>query len=72
MALEEVNNNVRSHRNYIKEFGDDEDYEEAFNEVLEDNEKIQSVEQDQFRKDAEIEIDNIDEELNSKSNNSDE
>ncbi|MDV9236550.1 hypothetical protein RZ870_019110, partial [Clostridioides difficile] len=65
-------NNVRSHRNYIKEFGDDEDYEEAFNEVLEDNEKIQSVEQDQFRKDAEIEIDNIDEELNSKSNNSDE
>ncbi|HBF2410082.1 TPA: hypothetical protein KOQ20_003904, partial [Clostridioides difficile] len=63
---------VRSHRNYIKEFGDDEDYEEAFNEVLEDNEKIQSVEQDQFRKDADIEVDDIDEELNSKSNNSDE
>lgn len=70
LALEEVNNNVRSHRNYIKEFGDDEDYEEAFNEVLEDNEKIQSVEQDQFRKDAEIEIDNIDEELNNESDNS--
>ncbi|ENY8691673.1 TPA: phage portal protein [Clostridioides difficile] len=69
LAMEEVNNNVRSHRSYIKDFGSDDDYETSFNEVLEDIEKIQSVEQDQFRKDAEIEIDNIDEELNNESNN---
>ncbi|MBY2561021.1 phage portal protein, partial [Clostridioides difficile] len=69
LAMEEVNNNVRSHRSYIKDFGSDDDYETSFNEVLEDIEKIQSVEQDQFRKDADIEVDDIDEELNNESNN---
>ncbi|NFC47364.1 phage portal protein [Clostridium botulinum] len=49
LALEEVNTNVRSHRSYIKDFSNDEDYEEHFNEVIEDITTINVAEQDQFQ-----------------------
>lgn len=60
LAMEEVKTNVRSHRSYIKDFGNDEDYEEAFNEVIEDNQIILAAEQDQFQKAVQLELNNID------------
>ncbi|MBU3102982.1 phage portal protein [Clostridium gasigenes] len=55
-AIEEVQNNVRSHRSYIKDFTDDENYEEQFNEVIEDITTINSAEQDQFQKSIDSEL----------------
>lgn len=60
LAMEEVKTNVRSHRSYIKDFGTDEDYEEAFNEIIEDNKSILAAEQDQFQMAIQSELDNID------------
>lgn len=50
LALEEVRANVRSYRSYIKEYTDDENYEECFKEVLEDVAAINAAEQDQYSK----------------------
>ena len=36
LAMSEVSTGVRSRKNYIKEFSDDEDYEAQFNEILEE------------------------------------
>lgn len=60
LALEEVNTNVRSHRSYIKDFSNDEDYEEHFNEVIEDITTINVAEQDQFLKRIDDEVNNCD------------
>ncbi|EQB3101474.1 phage portal protein [Clostridium botulinum] len=48
LALEEVNTNVRSHRSYIKDFADEEDFEGQFNEIIEDIQTINNAENDQF------------------------
>lgn len=57
LAMEEVNTNVRSHRSYIKDFGDDEEYEEHFKEVIEDITTINAAEYDQFQKGIDDELD---------------
>lgn len=36
LAMEEIQSNVRSHKSYIKDFSDDEDTEDEFNEILEE------------------------------------
>ncbi|NFQ84171.1 phage portal protein [Clostridium sporogenes] len=59
LAIEEVNSNVRSHRSYIKDFSDNEDYEECFNEVIEDITTINAAEQDQFIKAANDDLNNL-------------
>lgn len=48
LAMEEVAANVRSHRSYIKEFGDEETHEEEFNDICEDISKITAAENEQF------------------------
>lgn len=58
LAMEEVDRNVRSHRSYIKDFSDDEDYEEQFKEVVEDITTINVAEQDQFSKGVNDDLDN--------------
>ncbi|MGL5714194.1 MAG: phage portal protein [Paraclostridium sp.] len=63
LAMEEVKVNVRSNRSYIKDFGDDDDYEEAFNEVIEDNKSILAAEQDQFQIAVQNELGSIDDGL---------
>ncbi|KLU74264.1 MULTISPECIES: phage portal protein [Clostridium] len=50
LAMEEVQNNVRSHRSYIKDYSNDEDYEEHFKETLEDIKSLNEAEQDIFEK----------------------
>ncbi|EGO86251.1 phage portal protein [Clostridium botulinum C] len=50
LAMEEVNSNVRSHRSYIKDYSNDEDYEEHFKETLEDIKSLNEAEQDIFEK----------------------
>lgn len=50
LAMEEVNSNVRSHRSYIKDYSNDEDYEEHFKETLEDIKLLNEAEQDIFEK----------------------
>ncbi|WP_443660472.1 phage portal protein [Clostridium algidicarnis] len=57
LAMEEVVANVRSHRSYIKDFSDDEDYERHFNEVIEDITTINAAEQDQFQQGMDYELD---------------
>ncbi|KEH91670.1 Phage portal protein (plasmid) [Clostridium botulinum C/D str. BKT12695] len=56
LAIEEVNSNVRSHRSYIKDFSNNEDYEECFNEVIEDIATINAAEQDQLIKGIENDL----------------
>ncbi|MBO0560241.1 phage portal protein [Clostridium botulinum] len=60
LAIEEVNSNVRSHRSYIKDFSDNEDYKEHFDEVIEDITTINTAEQDQFLKGIDDEASNCD------------
>jgi hypothetical protein len=48
LALEEVAANVRSHRSYIKEFGDEETHEEQFKEICKDLTMITAAENEQF------------------------
>lgn len=50
LAMEEVQNNVRSHRSYIKDFADDEDVEGSMKEIADDIKMINQAEQDQFQK----------------------
>lgn len=50
LAMEEVRANVRSHRNYIRDFTDDEDPEGVLREIAEDIISITAAEQDQFQK----------------------
>lgn len=50
LAIEEVNANVRSHRNYIKEYGNEEDYDEAFKEIIDDLQIINESEMDPISK----------------------
>lgn len=50
LAMEEVNNNVRSHRNYLKDYGTEEDYNEAFKEIVEDLQIINESEMDPISK----------------------
>ena len=51
LAMEEVKNNVRSHRGYIKDYSNDEDYEEHFKDVLNDIKSVTEAEQqDSFQK----------------------
>ncbi|WP_394870553.1 phage portal protein [Clostridium butyricum] len=40
LAMDEVQSKVRSHKSYIKEFSDDEDIEEEFNEILQETELL--------------------------------
>lgn len=56
LAIEEVNANVRSHKSYIKDFSDAEDYEAEFAEVLDDIKSINEAEQDQFQKSVSSEV----------------
>lgn len=58
LAMEEVQNNVRSHRSYIKDYSNDEDYEEHFKETLEDIKSLNEAEQDQFQKALDDELNN--------------
>lgn len=44
MAMKEVDNMVRSHKSYIKEFSDEEDAEKAFEEVLTENAQLHNSE----------------------------
>ena len=48
LALEEVTTNVKSIRDYIKDYGNNEDVEKTFKEILEDLQAINEVNQDQF------------------------
>ena len=61
LAMEEVDANVRSHKSYIKDYSDDEDYEDQFNEILEEKTLITNSE-DSFNeglnKDLESSLDN--------------
>ncbi|CAM3001423.1 phage portal protein [Hathewaya histolytica] len=56
LGMEEVNLKVRSHRNYIKELSNDEDYEEHFKEIIEDSKALNEAEQDPWTKAVEDEI----------------
>ena len=59
LAMEEVQNNVRSHRSYIKDYSNDEDYQEHFKEILEDINSVSEAEQiDSFQKALESELSN--------------
>lgn len=49
-AMEEVKNMVRSHKSYIKEYTDEEDAENAFNEILDEQVQITNAETDQYNK----------------------
>lgn len=49
LAMEEVNSNVRSHRDYIREFSDNEDTKKIMLEIAEDIKTITMAEQDQFQ-----------------------
>lgn len=40
LAMDEVESKVRSHKSYIKDFSDDEDAEEEFNEILQETELL--------------------------------
>lgn len=55
-AREEVKDNVRSHRSYIKEFTDEEDAESAWNEILEEQVQITNSQMDQFNKGLDDEL----------------
>lgn len=44
LAIEEVDANVRSHKSYIKDYSNDEDYEDQFNEILEEKTLITNAE----------------------------
>jgi hypothetical protein len=48
LAMEEVASNVRSRRSYIKEFGDEETYEEQFNDICKELSMITAAENEQF------------------------
>ena len=48
LAIEEVTANVRSHRSYIKEFGDEEDIENEIKEICEDLALIAAAQMEQF------------------------
>ncbi|WPC42949.1 phage portal protein [Clostridium sp. JS66] len=48
LAMSEVNANLKSRKTYIKEFGDVEDYETEWKEILEEIQEINEVENDQF------------------------
>jgi len=48
LGMEEVAANVRSHRSYIKEFSDDETYDEEFTKICEDLSNITAAENEQF------------------------
>lgn len=61
-AMEEVKNMVRSHKSYIKEYTDEEDAENAFNEVLAEQVQITNAETDQYNKGLDEELDNSGEE----------
>lgn len=61
-AMEEVKNMVRSHKSYIKEYTDEEDAENAFNEILDEQVQITNAETDQYNKGLDEEIDNSGEE----------
>lgn len=50
LAMEEVGAKVRTIRNYIKEYTDEEDAEKTFNEILEETKMLNEAEQDQFQK----------------------
>lgn len=51
LAMEEVRANVRSHRSYIKDYTEDEDFEGQLKEICEDITAIAAAEQEQFLKD---------------------
>lgn len=61
LAMEEVVAKVRSHKSYIKDYSDDEDYEEHFNEILQETSLLQNA-QDSMMNDITSEIDDIDNE----------
>ncbi len=44
LAMEEVDNGVRSRRSYIKDFSDDEDYEDQYNEILQEKSEFANAE----------------------------
>jgi hypothetical protein len=48
LGMEEVSSRVRSHRSYIKEFGDEETHVEQFKEICEDLTMITAAENEQF------------------------
>lgn len=62
LAMDEVVSKVKSRKNYIKEYSNDEDYKEQFDEILEETTLIQNA-QDSMMNDANNEINNIDKEL---------
>ena len=49
LAMEEVINNVRSHRSYLRDFSNDEDFEGEFKNILEDKKALIDTEQDQYQ-----------------------
>lgn len=44
LAMDEVSAKVRSHKSYLKDYSNDEDYEEQFNEILDETTKLQNAE----------------------------
>lgn len=48
LAIEEVQNNVRSHRSYIKDYSNDEDVKKAMKEICEDVAAITNAESDPY------------------------
>lgn len=57
-AREEVKDNVRSHRSYIKEFTNEEDAESAWNEILQEQAQLTNSQTDQFEQGIDDELNN--------------
>lgn len=62
-AMDEVKNNVRSHKSYIKEFSDEEDAEKAFQEILDEQQQISDSQADSYTKQLNDELNNDDQNL---------
>lgn len=72
IAMDEVEKDVRSRKSYIKEYSDEEDAQKAFEEILEEKVQITNAETDQFNKNLDDELDNIEDKSNNKGNVGDE
>lgn len=63
LAMDEVIAKVRSRKSYLKEYSNDEDYEEQYNEILTETAQLQNA-QDSMMNDIDSEINNLDDEQN--------
>lgn len=62
LAMDEVAAKVKSHKSYLKEYSDDEDYEEQYNEILTETTQLQNA-QDSMLRDTNSEIEDINKQL---------